>query len=316
MIDLQIAIVIPAYKVKYLDAALASIAAQTNKNFKVYVCDDGSKEDIKSITDKYSDKINIQYNRFPDNAGRHDLVKHWNRSVELVNEEWVWLFSDDDIMSPGCVQAFFDALPLTKGQHNVYRFNIEMIDADGQVIYKEYPNPGLETGYDFLKRRLQCKCLSAAVEYIFRKDAFVKNGGFIGFPLAYCSDDASWIAFAGDGEICTIPNELIYWRASGINISSTKGFQNQKVDALLKFIEHIIKKYPDKKAELLSLSQGWFFQCLNSIGGHLNPWKMLITLKKLNTIFPGNKNSLRKEMILFRLRHTRLDGKLNKWLKY
>src|SRR5271170_7833477 len=122
-----LAIVIPAYKTKYLDAALASIASQTNKNFKVYVCDDGSKEDIKSITEKYAGQLNLQFHRFDENLGKTDLVGHWNRSVAMADEEWIWLFSDDDVMAPGCARAFFDALELTNSQHNLYRFNIEMI---------------------------------------------------------------------------------------------------------------------------------------------------------------------------------------------
>ncbi len=303
--ELQLAIVIPAYKTKYLDAALASIAAQTNKSFKVYICDDGSKEDIKSIANKYIDQLNIQYHRFDDNAGSYNLVKHWNRSVELANEEWIWLFSDDDIMSAGCVQAFFDALDITNKQHSVYRFNIEMIDAEGNVICVKDPHPISESGYDFLLRRLQSKSLSAAVEYIFKKDVFVQNNGFVNFPLAYCSDDASWIEFAGDGFIYTIQSEKIYWRSSGINISSVRGLQDKKVDALLKFVTYILKKYPEKKTKLLQLLEPWFYENLNYIHGRLSFLKAAILLVKLTRVFHNNGVNTFKKLLSSQLRNTR-----------
>jgi len=290
----SLSIVIPAYKTKYLDAALFSIASQTNKNFQVYVCDDGSEEDIKSITDKYSDKINIQYHRFPDNAGGRDLVKHWNRSVELANDDWVWLFSDDDIMSPKCVQAFYDALNITNGQHNVYRFNIEMIDAAGGIICVKDPHPEQETGFEFLKRRLQSKSLSAAVEYIFKREVFEKNNGFINFPLAFCSDDASWIQFAGNAPIFTIQSEKVYWRSSNINISSLKGFQHQKVEALLGYSIWIKNKFNDIN---LTELETWFFENLKYVYGRLNLVEKYRLSKKLSLIFKKNKFIYYKKLL-------------------
>lgn len=311
--SVQLAIVIPAYKVKYLDAALNSISAQTNKNFKVYICDDGSKEDIKSITDKYFGQFNMLYHRFEDNLGGTDLVKHWNRSVAMASEEWIWLFSDDDVLSPGCVQAFFDALELTKGQHHLYRFNIEMIDAEGKVICVKDPHPTTETGYEFLSRRLQSKSLSAAVEYIFKKDVFEKNNGFVSFPVAYCSDDASWMAFAGELPIHTIQTEKVYWRSSGINISSAGGFQIQKTDALLKFIDYIVNKYPDKKAELLALAEPWFYENLSYISGRLSFVQAVKLSIRLNSLFRGSKPGAMKKIIASQLRNTRFAGKVQKW---
>ncbi|WP_259065426.1 glycosyltransferase family 2 protein [Mucilaginibacter sp. X4EP1] len=311
----KLAIVIPAYKTQYLNAALASIAAQTNKNFKVYVCDDGSKEDIKAITDRYTNQLDIVYHRFDENLGKTGLVKHWNRSVETTNEEWVWLFSDDDIMAPGCAQAFFDALELTSGQHNLYRFNIEMIDAEGEIICIKEPHPITETGYEFLKGRLQSRSLSAAVEYIFKREIFVAANGFVSFPLAYCSDDASWIEFAGQGQIYTIHPEKVYWRSSGINISSAKGLQDKKVDSLIKFIEYASDKFPDKRNELLNLSEEWFFNSLIFIGGHLSLLQSLLLFKRLGILFPDDKVGLAKKILSSRLKFTRFSGKADKWLK-
>jgi glycosyltransferase involved in cell wall biosynthesis len=309
----QLAIVIPAYKTKYLDAALASVAAQTNKNFKVYVCDDGSREDIKSIADKYSGEIDINYYRFADNAGRNSLVKHWNRSVELTNEEWIWLFSDDDVMSPNCVQNFLDALASTKEQYDVYRFNIEMIDAEGSLICIKEPHPVTESAYEFLTRRLLSKSLSAAVEYIFRKEVFEKNNGFVSFPLAYCSDDASWIEFAGDKLIYTIPSEKVYWRSSGINISSAKGLQDKKATALVKFIEFIIKKYPVKKAELLYLAEPWFYENLNHMQARLSFFHSLAVSKKIRAIFHNKWGVTLKKITASQLQRTRFANKVQKW---
>jgi glycosyltransferase involved in cell wall biosynthesis len=312
----ELGIVIPAYKTKYLDAALASIAAQTNKNFKVYVCDDGSKEDIKSIANKYADQLDLQYHHFDENLGGINLVQHWNRSIALANEEWLWLFSDDDVLSPGCVQAFFDALQLTQSRHNLYRFNIEMINGKDEVICVKEPHPTTETGYEFLKRRLQSKSLSAVVEYVFKKEVFDASNGFDDFPLAYCADDATWLKFASDLSIYTIQSQKIYWRASGINISSSGGFQIQKTEALLKFINHILNKYPQHKNELLQLAEPWFYENLGYIHDRLGFWQAVKLSFKLNALFRGSKPGAMKKIIASQLRNTRFAGKVQKWSGY
>ena len=64
----QLAIVIPAYKAKYLRDTLESISQQTCKNFTLYIGDDHSPEDIYSIVQQFENKINIIYFILPPNT--------------------------------------------------------------------------------------------------------------------------------------------------------------------------------------------------------------------------------------------------------
>jgi glycosyltransferase involved in cell wall biosynthesis len=314
--DYPLAIVIPAYKAKYFDSALQSLAGQTNKNFKVYVSDDSSPEDLRSIAVKYSRDMDVAYFRFPDNMGRRNLVGHWNRSVKLTGEEWIWLFSDDDVMEPGCVQAFYTTLKQTAGMHNVYRFNIEMIDDTGEVIVAKEPYPVVQDAYDFLKDRFQSKTLSAAVEYIFRRDAFIANRGFVNFPAAYGSDDASWITFAGGQPIYTITPEKVYWRSSGINISSGKGFAFAKARALLDFIAFMFTRFSQKENELRTLAEPWFFENLGHIRGRLNVVQSAALARQYALLFDRSSVDAFKKIFAMQFRYTRFAGSFKKWSGY
>ena len=94
-----LAIVIPAYKSKFLELALNSICKQTDKRFHLYIGDDNSPEHLYDIILKYEDKITLTYKRFDENLGRNDLIAHWERCIDLVqDEEYIWFFSDDDMM--------------------------------------------------------------------------------------------------------------------------------------------------------------------------------------------------------------------------
>ena len=94
----KIAIVIPAYKCRFLRQTLDSIVVQTCRSFTVYIGDDASPQNLKEIVSDYADKMNIVYRRFDTNLGGVDLPGHWDRCIALAKEPVVWFFSDDDLM--------------------------------------------------------------------------------------------------------------------------------------------------------------------------------------------------------------------------
>lgn len=105
------AIVIPAYKITYLRETLESISRQTDKRFNLYIGDDCSPYDIESVVKEYENKIPLTYKRFDTNLGGKDLVAQWERCIEMTkDEEYIWLFSDDDTMDPECVASFYKVL--------------------------------------------------------------------------------------------------------------------------------------------------------------------------------------------------------------
>ena len=82
----ELAIIIPAYKGRFLGAALDSLARQSCMDFTVYVGDDCSPEDIGEIVSKYAGSIDIVYRKFEDNLGGTDLSAHWERAMCV----WPW----------------------------------------------------------------------------------------------------------------------------------------------------------------------------------------------------------------------------------
>ena len=213
----SLAIVIPAYRSRFLRQTLDSISDQADKRFVVYVGDDASPEDLKGICDMYAGKIDIRYTRFGDNMGGHDLVAQWARCVTLSTEDWVWLFSDDDTMSPDCTATFHRTC---KHGKSLLRFNIDVIDRESNVIERcDFP-PHVSASR-FVSRRAVRGLRSYAVEYVFRRQDFLSSGGFVNFDLAWNSDDATWVRLASmSGGIHTMNGGRVQWRRSGSNITS------------------------------------------------------------------------------------------------
>ena len=214
----NLAIIIPAYKAMFLDRTLKSIEQQTCKDFNLYIGDDNSPYRLDKIVSKYSQSLNITYCHFKENLGGKNLIKQWNRCIEMSNnEEWIWLFSDDDIMEPDCVESFYKEINFNKN-FDLYRFNINIIDSNDQII-RTCKFPTVLSVNKFIQYKLSGRISSYVVEYIFRRDSFIKHSGFTSFDLAWNSDDATWIKLGAEKGIKTITNGTINWRQSEVNIS-------------------------------------------------------------------------------------------------
>lgn len=223
MNDYRLAIVIPAYKHDFLADTLKSLSEQTDKRFNVYIGDDASPFDLYSIVKDFNDKISIKYKFFHDNLGGKDLVAQWNRCIDLIEgEEFFMLFSDDDVMSSDCIENFYKSIE-TNHNFDVYHFDINIIDSEGNVKVKCPKYPELLSSYDFFSMLYNHKKIDARMpEFIFRTECFNRTGGFVGFDLAYRTDNATVMNCAKEKGIYTVQNSTVLWRDSGINVSSAK----------------------------------------------------------------------------------------------
>ena len=234
--NMSLAIIIPAYKPDFLAQALESIASQTNKNFSLYIGDDCSPYDLFSIVSKYADRINLSYTRFDVNIGGQTLVAQWERCIALSkNEEYIWLFSDDDVMEPDCVQCFYDTLRQTSKKYDIYHFDINVINCDGETVKSLKTYPDTIDYYTFIKCRWRGVYHNTVVENIFSRDIYEKRGGFQNFDLAWGTDCATWVKFMSNSGMKTIKGAKIYWRTSDLNISpnTSEAVSIRKTKALL-----------------------------------------------------------------------------------
>ena len=216
----DLAIVIPAYKVDFLEETLESIANQTSKDFTVYIGDDCSPYDVSSIVAKYSSSIDIVYRRFEENLGGTDLVAQWERCIALSQDEkWIWLFSDDDIMDSDCVEKFYVEVSDNDDLYDVYHFNVNVIDSFGHEVRKAKRFPDVIKSEELYRQKESARIDSFVVEYIFSRKAFNEIGGFVKFDMAWGSDTATWIMLGGKKGVKTISGALVGWRQSDCNIT-------------------------------------------------------------------------------------------------
>lgn len=277
----DLAIIIPAYKPTYLELALKSIANQTCKDFTVYIGDDCSPFDLHNIISSFYDTIDIVYKRFDKNFGGTNLVDQWKRCIELSKgESWIWLFSDDDIMSENCVEQFYNVINENK-QAKLIHFDVTKIDRSGNVVFVPASYPKYMTSKQYLDSKLRGNIISFVVEFIVAREIYEKCHGFQNFDLAWGSDFISWIKFSDAAKgIYTCSNSMVFWRSSGDNISTdyNRNIIFRKVQSVISYMRWILHYSQEKRYKRV------FFYNKYSIGEIKRNWKYMSLIQNIKLI--------------------------------
>lgn len=238
----MLAIIIPYYKLRFFEATLLSLARQTNKSFNLYIGNDASPEDPSFVLDKYTNELRIQYHYFEDNLGAISLTKQWERCLQMISDEdWVMFLGDDDVVDENCVDEFYKSLAKVEQRNiNVIRFATRVINEKNEKLQEIYHYPAIEKSTDFLMRRLAGETRSSLSQYIFRKSV-VREVGFADFPLAWHSDDLAILEFSNFESIYSLNSAIVYFRKSGINITSKNDNLRAKNTASFEYYYYLLK---------------------------------------------------------------------------
>ena len=210
---------LPAYKPNYFKLALDSILNQTYTDFKLIILDDCSPYDIKSIVDEFNDK-RIVYQRNEVNLGGNNLVDCWNKLLLLADSEYVILASDDDVYEYNFLEVM-DGLSNKHPKADLFRARVRAIDEEGKMIEKDALYEEYVDCLDFLKQKHYNSALRCIANYVFRLNTLRSKGGFVSFPLAWYSDDATVMMMSENGVVNT--NDMLFnFRSSSVNISCRK----------------------------------------------------------------------------------------------
>ena len=238
--------VIPAYKRRFLKEAIDSILAQTCRDFELVIVDDKSPEGLYEVIKEYPwepkfetlpdggrkwivDGIAVRYYQNKENIGGRDLVEAWEKALAYASNDWCVLASDDDFYMPTYL-AEMVRLANKYPKVDVCFCRLATIDATGKLVNvqcerREYES-GIRFSYNTFKYHRQ-----AAAEFMFRKSALEKLGGYVKFPCAWGSDDSTWSELAFENGAACSKDLLFVFRRSGLNITTSTHHYYEKMIA-------------------------------------------------------------------------------------
>lgn len=250
--------VLPAYKARFFREALDSILSQTYKDFELIIVNDASPEDLESIVNSYDDP-RIRYYVNEENIGGMDLVAQWNHCLEYATGEYIILASDDDVYHLEYLEKM-NALVEKYPDVNVFRPRVQYISSKGEIMYTEKSLSENLSCLQYIDAWVSTKIGSGIPFYIFKRVGLQRIGGFVNYPLAWFSDDATVMHLIDNGMVCC-RDILFSFRCSDINISSKRHSKQNilyKIKASEKFYYYLkdkVENFPALNETEASLKQ-------------------------------------------------------------
>ena len=238
--------VMPAYKAEYLSKAINSVLNQDYNNFELIIVNDASPENLKEIVKGFQDN-RIRYNENTQNIGGKNLIKNWNYCVSMAENDYIILATDDDMFETDYLSnavQLIDKYP----EVNLIRSGVKKIDEHENIIDFEFPLKELMTAKEFILYYAKGGTISCVSNYIIKRTSLKSLGGFIPFPRAHYSDDATALALSKNGVACMQTNSFKF-RVSDINLS------NRNDIAIVK-----------EQLEATEQYMGWYLSHIKDIG--------------------------------------------------
>ena len=235
MNDGTLAIIIPAYRAAHLGDTLRSLAAQTDHSFRVYVGDDASPEDLRSVVAPWEEALGLSYRRFEDNLGGASLFAQHRRCMDLAGpEEWVCFLSDDNALSPRAVARIRKAI-LRHGETDLFHWNADIIDGKGEKTgrFKRFPR---RMDVRALFRKFYCKGEAAPLSsFVFRRSVLEAAMGE-GEEDAYRRDGMLVLRAAEQHGVRTVCRARLLWRSHPASLSGNPATDERIILSDLAFL--------------------------------------------------------------------------------
>jgi glycosyltransferase involved in cell wall biosynthesis len=131
----KVSVLIPTYnRSAYLAEAINSVLIQSFTDFEIVVVDNCSTDETSLLIGSYQDK-RLKFVRNESNIG---AVGNYNKALRLATGQYIYLFSDDDLMSDEhnlqLKVNILDKYPSVGVVHS----DIKTIDATGKIIAENW----------------------------------------------------------------------------------------------------------------------------------------------------------------------------------
>jgi len=234
----KVSVIIPAYnRAQLLPRALATVFAQTYKDYEVIVVDDGSTDDSPQVVKQFAGRV--KYIR-KENGGSASAR---NRGIEEAQGEYIAFLDSDDTWVPEKLAEQVKVLDAHKNVGIVYA-RMPIINEKGEQVGIK---PAGISGRTF-KELLEYWGDLPTSTVMTRKECFVKAGMF-DTALTTMQDIDMWLRISRYYDLYEIENKsLAYYYRHDEQITKSK---IRVYQGLVRIYTKILNNYPEAPKQLM-----------------------------------------------------------------
>ncbi|HBM2453561.1 TPA: glycosyltransferase family 2 protein, partial [Enterobacter hormaechei] len=202
---ISVSVVIPVYNCETtIKKTIDSVLAQDNLDFEVIIVDDGSTDRSAEIITKYED-ARIRY-FYQENSGISSAL---NYGISQSNAEFIARIDGDDVALPNRLKVQYEIL---KRNIRVCLVGtaVDYINSQGVIIGRTFPYIFPFSASNILLQQN----LYAHPSVMFRKDIFLKSGGYPNELSGICEDYYLWTRMIKFGKMINLSESLTQYRIS------------------------------------------------------------------------------------------------------
>ena len=238
-----------------VDAAIASIVAQSFMEWKLLLIDNASTDESTAIAQRWCERDpRIRLINEPTVGIAHAL----NTGLAHADAPLIARMDADDIAHPDRLAQqveFMNAHPQTGVLGTRTRFETTVEKSRGMASFVNWQNAILTPHEHYVKRFVDAPLAHPTV--IFRKELVVRFGGYSTDPLP--EDHELWLRWMHHGvRFAKLPQELLTWRDHALRLSRTHA--NYSVDAFFstkaKWLAQWMRRKLDNRPVIIAGTSG------------------------------------------------------------
>ena len=221
---MKFSITIPAYKSRFLDEAIRSVVSQIYPDWELIIVDDCSPEPLKEIVEPFLTDQRVRFYRNAKNCGAVDVVDNWNICLSHCTGDYIICMGDDDRLLPCCLDEYaktIEAYP----DLNVYHARTAIINEEGERVDVQEERPAWESCQEMILHQWKDRRKQFLGDFLFSRHWLLNNGGYVKFPLAYCSDWATANLAAKERGIANGQVFMFEYRSTPYSISRSQNLR-------------------------------------------------------------------------------------------
>jgi glycosyltransferase involved in cell wall biosynthesis len=271
--EYPIGIVIPVYnKALLLRETLLSLEAQTYRDFKAVVVDDGSTDEIAVIFQEFEEDKRFLMLKNEKNMGESISV---NRGWAFLNTKYIAIVNSDDPQQHNWLKVMSN-FAFTNPGYVTYYPNLKIIDDNSNELdVVELPSWRVE----LVRERLNCVASAGALH-----DKSLFPEGFVPRDpnVIYPSDLIQYLTFTLYGESIKVPGILGVWRRSRLSLTSRLTGQFKAIEFTTAIRQWYLKNYEIypainfRKMDAYMLGQTW--KLIRNDEGVFNSVKFILSI--------------------------------------
>jgi glycosyltransferase involved in cell wall biosynthesis len=206
---MKFSIVITTYnRLTLLKRAVQSALSQSVA-CEIIIADDYSSDGTEDYARSLGDRV--IYYRNPANLGHSATI---NAGIGIATGDWIKLVDDDDYLAPNCIEEIMRAIALRPEAIICSCQAIQVDETEHEIGRTRYAGPGKifyvpqeDIHYGMLLEQVP---FGTPVQVAFRRDAFLKSGGWDSTLDTNFDDIDSWIKIAQFGDALFVNQPLTY----------------------------------------------------------------------------------------------------------